>query len=466
MYKVLDAKILDKNAEYFGVEMENLMNSAGAAVADEVLKLNPKNVLVLAGSGNNGGDGYTASIILMKKGIEVHAFPVKAPESALCKKKYDEALRSGIKIDMDLNLNYDVIIDAMLGIGIISEPRDPYRSVIEALNKSGKTVVAVDVPSGFPTDVSVRATITVTMQFIKEGMTEEKCGKIVVADVGFPREVIEAIGPGDFLAYRKNDDKSHKGENGLVVAVGGSYLYYGAPLYMVKGAMRMGIDLIYLFAPESIHTYISNFQDMILRRSGYSFIEFNEELKHFIEEKDVTVAIGPGITKSREALENARKIIEHSIDNERNIVIDADALSLINESSDLKGLAVITPHRGEFRQSFNLEPNEENAKFIAKKIKATVLLKGPVDIVTDGDIVKKNTYFHHPSMTRGGTGDILTGSVAGLISKHIDPLHAASLASFIVGMAGKLTFEEKSYSYFTSEIIDSIPKIFSKFLNF
>jgi len=463
MYKIIDARILDKNAEFFGIEMEKLMDNAGNAVFNEVLKLHPNKVLVLAGSGNNGGDGYTASILLMKKGVEVHAFPVKMPETILCRKKYEEALKSGLKIDTELNFNYDVIIDAMLGIGIASEPREPYKSVIESLNNSGKFVVSVDVPSGFPTKIAVKPSITVTMQFIKEGMTEENSGKIIVADVGFPKEVIEAVGPGDFLVYRKNNDQSHKGENGIVVAIGGSYLYYGAPIYMAKGAMRMGIDLVYLFAPESIHCFVSNFHDMILRRSGYNFIEFNDELKNIIEEKDITMAIGPGITKSREALENARRIIEYALDVGRNIVIDADALSVINESSDLKGLAVITPHRGEFKQTFNLEPSEENVKYIAKKIKATILLKGPVDIISDGDLVKKNKDFHHPSMTKGGTGDLLTGSVAGLLSKHIDPFHAASLASFIVGMAGKITFEEKSYAYYTSEILDNIPKIFKEY---
>ncbi|MDP8011400.1 MAG: NAD(P)H-hydrate dehydratase [Thermoplasmata archaeon] len=464
MFKIIDARILDKNAEYFGIEMEKLMDNAGNAVAKETLKLNPKKVLVLAGNGNNGGDGYTASISLLKNGVDVHAYKVKEPESPLCKKKFQIAKENGLKVDEKLNFDYDVIIDAMLGIGITNEPKEPYRSVIESLNSAGKFVISVDVPSGFPTNVSVKPSITVTMQFIKEGMNETNCGKIIVADVGFPVEIIESVGPGEFLAYNKNLPESHKGDNGIILAIGGSHLFYGAPLYMAKAASRMGPDLVFLFAPESIHAYLSGFQDMILRKCGYNFIEFNEEIKHLIEERDVTVSIGPGITKSREALENARKIIDFTIKTGRYIVIDADALQAIDENSDLNGQAVITPHRGEFKQTFNLDPSEENVRYIAKKINATVLLKGPIDIISDGEIIKKNKDFHHASMTRGGTGDILTGSVAGLMSKHIDPFHAAALASFIVGMAGKKTFHDKSYSYFTSEIIDNIPEIFKQFL--
>ncbi len=465
MFKIIDSRILDKNAEFLGIDMERLMDNAGLAVAKEAIKLGPKNVLILAGSGNNGGDGYTASLTLLKNGIDVHAFPVKAPESNLCKKKFEEAKNSGLKIEHSLNFDYDIIIDAMLGIGIMNEPKEPYKSAIESLNNASKFVISVDVPSGFPTELAVKPSMTVTMQFIKEGMTERNCGTIVVADVGFPKDVIESVGPGEFITYKKNSVDSHKGENGIVVAIGGSHLFYGAPLYMAKGASRMGVDLVFLFAPESIHNLLSSFNDMILRKSGYNFIEFNDEIKHLIEERDVTVAIGPGITKSREALENARKIIDFAIDNRRNLVVDADALLTINEYSDFKGLAVLTPHRGEFKQSFNLEPNEENVKLIAKKIDATLLLKGPIDIISNGDLIKKNKNFHHPSMTKGGTGDVLSGSVAGLISKHIDPFHAASLASFIVGMSGKMAFEEKSYAYYTSEIVDEIPKIFKQFLD-
>ncbi|MGC8673475.1 MAG: NAD(P)H-hydrate epimerase, partial [Thermoplasmata archaeon] len=118
-------------------------------------------------------------------------------------------------IEHSLTFDYDIIIDAMLGIGIMNEPKEPYKSAIESLNNASKFVISVDVPSGFPTELAVKPSMTVTMQFIKEGMTERNCGTIVVADVGFPKDVIESVGPGEFITYKKNSVDSHKSENGI-----------------------------------------------------------------------------------------------------------------------------------------------------------------------------------------------------------------------------------------------------------
>lgn len=464
MYGLIDARILDKNAEYLGLNMEKLMENAGKAVADVVLSLKPKNVLVVCGSGNNGGDGYVTAINLKKNGVNVDVYMAKMPKSQLCIKKYNEAKEEGVNIVNFFDPSkYDVIVDAMLGIGIEKDPEEPYRSLIEKINVSGKTIVSVDVPTGIGTNVSIKPDITVTMQFSKREMNEKNSGKIIVADVGFPRELLEMVGPGEFVSYKFNPDESHKGENGILVGIAGSVDYYGAPIYMSKGALRMGIDLLFLFSPEYIHNYISSStHDIILKKSGERYIEFNNELKRIIEDKATAVALGCGIGKNEVSQESSTKIIEESLLVKKPIVIDADALDSVTLFDDLKGLAVITPHRGEFKRIFSIDPDENNVVKMAKKYNLVILLKGSVDIISDGEIVKKNKSFHHPSMTRGGTGDILTGAVGGLLSRGIDPFHSATLASFIVGSAGKLAFEEKSNSYFTSEVIDMIPQVFRK----
>ncbi|PMP75046.1 MAG: bifunctional ADP-dependent NAD(P)H-hydrate dehydratase/NAD(P)H-hydrate epimerase [Aciduliprofundum sp.] len=465
MYSLIDARILDRNAEYSGINMENLMENAGKAVAETVLSLNPERVLVVCGSGNNGGDGYTAAIYLKRKGINVDVYPVKAPKSALCMKKSEEALKEGVSIVNSLDpLQYDIIIDAMLGIGIERDPDEPYRSAIERINGSGKKVVSIDIPTGLGTNIQVKPAITVTMQFMKKEMNEKNSGKIIVADVGFPRDIIEMVGPGEFLIYRFNRPDSHKGENGILAGIAGSVDYYGAPLYMAKGALRMGIDLLFLFSPYSIHHHISaSTHDIILRKSGENYIEFNDDLMRVIEEKATAVALGCGIGKNESSMEASLKIIEESLKKGKPMVIDADALDNVKNFNDFKGLAVITPHRGEFKRIFSMEPEEENVMRMAKKYNLIILLKGSVDIISDGELVKKNFTFHHPSMTRGGTGDVLTGAVGGLLSRGIDPFHSATLASFIVGSAGKLAFDEFSNAYFTSEMIDMIPHVFKKF---
>jgi yjeF N-terminal region len=162
MYCLIDARILDKNAEYLGLNMEKLMENAGKAVADVVLSLKPKNVLVVCGSGNNGGDGYVTAINLKKNGVNVDVYMAKMPKSQLCIKKYNEAKEEGANIVNFFDPSkYDVIVDAMLGIGIEKDPEEPYRSLIEKINVSGKTIVSVDVPTGIGTNVSIKPDITV-----------------------------------------------------------------------------------------------------------------------------------------------------------------------------------------------------------------------------------------------------------------------------------------------------------------
>ncbi|MEM4110056.1 MAG: NAD(P)H-hydrate epimerase, partial [Thermoplasmata archaeon] len=191
---MLDARILDKNAEYLGLNLEKFMDNAGIAVANTVLSMNADKILVVCGSGNNGGDGYVSAIHLKKIGKKVDILKVKEPKSPLCIKKYNDAISNNINFVEDPDFSqYDVIVDAMLGIGISKTPEEPYKTIIEKMNRYGKKIVSVDVPTGIGTSLQVNPHITVTMQFMKEEMNKENSGEIIVADVGFPKEVIEMI---------------------------------------------------------------------------------------------------------------------------------------------------------------------------------------------------------------------------------------------------------------------------------
>ncbi|MEM4091026.1 MAG: NAD(P)H-hydrate dehydratase [Thermoplasmatales archaeon] len=461
MLSILDSRILDINADEAGVNMESLMENAGRGVADLVSSLKPSRVLVICGTGNNGGDGYVAARILRSMGTRVRVFQISNPSTELCKKKHQQYLADGGEMQEKLDFEgVDVIVDAMLGVGISGEPREPYLTAIRMANESGKTVVSVDVPSGFPSKISVRPDHTVTMQFLKEGMRNENCGEIKVIDVGFPKDALEMIGPGDLLAFPESQRESHKGQNGVCIIVSGSSEYFGAPVYVAKSALRMGVDLVFLFTPEHIHKFVAgNAPDIIIRRSGTERIELNYSLMKAMEERDAAVAVGPGITKDSSAVNEAGKIVRFALSLERKVVIDADALSIAETIDDFGGNAVLTPHRGEFKSAFQLEPTEENVMKTARKINAVILLKGPVDIVTNGSLIKRNVKYHHQSMTKGGTGDLITGAVVGLLSRGVDPLHASFLASYIIGSAGLESFNRHGYSYFTSEIVDLIPDI-------
>ncbi|MDA8055667.1 MAG: NAD(P)H-hydrate dehydratase [Thermoplasmatales archaeon] len=461
VHTVLDSRILDLNAEISGVNMEGLMDNAGRAVANLVSSLKPKKILTVCGGGNNGGDGYVAASILKKEGQDIDCYPASPPVSELCKKKYAAYVKNGGRvIDSVKKGKYDVIVDALLGVGITGPPREPYASLIDLINESGAKVVSVDVPSGFPSNHYVKPQFTVTMQFRKDGMTKSNSGKIVVADVGFPLGTIEMIGPGDLIAFPSSLKSSHKGENGICVLVGGSIRYFGAPIYMACSALRMGPDLVNLYTPSSIHNHVaSNCQGIILRKSGIDQIEFNYDLMKVLNERADSLAIGPGISKVETALEEAAKIIDFTLSIKKSLVIDADALEASRSITDFKGTTVLTPHRGEFKSVFGIDPTEDNVMRVARKINAIILLKGEVDIVTDGETLKKNISYHHQSMTRGGTGDLVTGAVAGLLARRLDPMHSATLASYIVGQAGLNAFGKMGDGYMISDLIDSIPEV-------
>ena len=461
MFKLIDSRILDVNAEKSGIRMEELMDNAGKAVAGFVKELGHKRILVICGSGNNGGDGYTAAIRLLHEKMDVSVLKAKEPETSLAKKKHDTFVQEGGNIKQEAKFDeYDVLVDALLGIGITGIPKEPYLSLIDRINRSGKVIVSVDVPSGFPSTVAVKPDYTVTMQFEKDGMTGQNCGKIMVRDVGFPKDIIEMIGPGELLVFPRNEKNSHKGENGIVAIIAGSSDFYGAPIYVAKSALRMGPDLVFLYTPGSIHCKVApHLNDVILRKSGNEYIEMTADLLGNIRNKADAIAIGPGISRSQEAFSASREIIEATLKSGKRLVIDADALGSIEGIQDFRGLAVLTPHHGEFKSTFRIEPDEENVKKIARELNAVIFLKGRVDIISDGEMVKKNTGFHHESMTRGGTGDLITGAVAGLLSRKIDPFHSATLASYVIGMSGLRAFDRMGYSYLTSEIPNFIPEI-------
>lgn len=462
MYDPIDSKILDKNAEYCNVNLEDLMENAGKSVAKFCEGMGKK-FLVICGPGNNGGDGYVTAKYLKQKGKDVYIKVVAPPETSLAIKKKNECDSSGIKYYTGDDYNsFDVLVDAMLGIGIKGIPREPFYSEISKINNSKSRKVSVDVPSGFPSSHHVRPEYTVTMQFLKKGMNESECGEIKVVDIGFPPDAINNIGPGEILAFPKNQPSSHKGDNGILLVISGSHDYYGSAVYVVKSALRMGIDLLYLFTPRIAAERISgNVYDIIIRDSGERYFEIIPQLMVMLRSKNVALAIGPGISKDRGALNNIRNVISTSIQLHRPMVIDADPLIIATEFN-FENLAVLTPHGGEFQNAFGLEPNELNAKKVARDLNAVILLKGRTDIITDGSRIKYNKEFHHESMTRGGTGDLLTGAVGGLLSKGVDPYHSACLAAYIIGKSGLLAFKNLGYSYYTSEILNFIPQVLSE----
>jgi NAD(P)H-hydrate epimerase len=478
MISAMEMRVLDRNAQHFGISILDLMENAGKAVADVArrnLGATGKRVLVVCGTGNNGGDGFVAARLLSKD-AHVSVLMARPPDQLATEEAQtnfqrlaDVLILEGLDRSEGAMKEADLIIDALLGIGIEGDLREPYASLIREMNASGRPILSVDVPSGLGTNMKVQPTATVSMYDAKEGMTPENSGKIHVADIGIPVQVTRTIGPGEFLLYPKPQAESHKGQNGSLLIVSGGP-FTGAPALVAMGALGMGADLVHIATPalaaEIVASYSPNF--IVHPLVGHRLLREDLELILELATKANALAIGPGLGDSPGTLETARAIVR-GID--LPIVFDADAIRAVGQDSKvLEGkTAIATPHSREFvaltgkSLPENLEEKARMVQEAAKGLGITILLKGHVDIVSDGVRTKFN-YTGNAGMTVGGTGDVLCGAVGGLLSKGARPFDAARLGAFSNGYAGDLAFKEKSYGLTATDVADNLGRVLAEFV--
>ena len=468
-----EVKVLDINASFLGVRTIVLMEKAGAAVAKNVLSMTKpgSRIAVVCGKGNNGGDGFAAARYLaMERTVDVYLVePREEIESELSRVNF-ERIRDRIRpLEIFNPKGYDLIVDAMLGVGIRGTPGANYARLIKMLNESGRTIVSVDVPSGWPSDLHVSPDTTVTLHAPKIGMDRKNSGRIVVEDIGIPDEAVDYCGPGDFVLLPRRRKDSHKGDSGRVLVIGGGP-YTGAPAFTGMAAMRTGVDLTFVATPQSSALAVAIYSPNLIVRplEGEELNEGHvQQLLDLAKGMDV-VAIGPGLGAAKETLVAVRRFITKcSIP----LVIDADAIAACGQQPRiLRGKSgVITPHEGEFKKltgksvPAEIKRRSQTVREAASKLGLTILLKGPVDVISDGSFVKLNRV-HNEAMTVGGTGDVLTGIVSGFMAQKAKPFAAARMGAFTAGFAGNLAFDEKSYGLLATDVIWKIPLVLRRYL--
>lgn len=479
--RIEDVYIWDINAKWLGISPVQLMENAGAGVARVIEERFGKGlkIAVFSGTGNNGGDGFVAArhlsfendVTLFLVGDEAKIRSEEARHNWEILKKLDfvkiRALKDSSHIkSLDLS-GFDVIVDALLGAGTKGEPREPIRSAIEKINEyAGKAkIVSVDLPSGYPSNVRVKANFAVTFQWDKE---EYQGFERVIVKIGYPKELYHLVGPGDAkFALRKKGE--HKGQNGKLLVIGGSEDYFGAP-YLASKAASYLVDLVYLAMPEYSARRIND-PNLILRPfEGRNLGKEDVEDVLAIADGVDAVVIGPGIGTKPETKDFVLEFLRWC---EKPVVIDADALKAVAEDLDvLKGKKfILTPHAGEFRILFGEKPEgslEERAKLVVEKAKAlggTILLKGAYDIISDGEVWKYNKTGNR-GMTTGGTGDVLAGLVGALLALGNSPLRAASAGAFLNGLAGDMVKEEMEENFTALDVAEKVPQAVKWVLEF
>ncbi|MFA7080133.1 MAG: NAD(P)H-hydrate dehydratase [Candidatus Bathyarchaeia archaeon] len=484
-----EMRALEINAEYFGFDLLQLMELAGRNVTQEIINRfsSEKKVAIFCGLGGNGGDGFVAARNLLGAGFNVTILLVGRDRDI----KHKDALKnwnilqsltdyfSIVQITDSSALpeiTADIIVDAMLGTGTKGKLKPPISNIVDFINELKGFKISIDIPTGIDSDTgdilgnAVKADLTVTFHKAKLGLERAKkyAGEIVVADIGLPSVMERFTGPGDVMltnVQRRAD--AHKGDFGRLLVVGGSEVFSGAPALVSLAALRTGVDLVYLAAPQKVAQTISSMSpDLITIKLDCKNLKPSnvEEIKPYLSMVDAIV-VGPGAGLKSETMDFVKDFIEEVEKAGKPLVLDADAIKAFAKiKRPLKVPVILTPHIGEYailtgeKVPEELDERVSAIQKTAKQLNAVLLVKSKIDVICDSEHVKLN-FSGNSGMTVGGTGDVLSGIVGGVLAMKTGAFQAAVAGAFVNGAAGDFVVNERGYHITASDLIDWIPKI-------
>ena len=483
------SEIDKKTIEEVGIPSLVLMENAAHGVLRVILDRFPqaRRILVVAGRGNNGGDGIAVARRLKNYGREVDIhLPLGHPKGD-ARVQIRIAKAMGIKVIKKPDYrSYHLIVDALFGTGFKPPAEGPAADVIENINRSGVPVVSVDIPSGLSADSgylyepSVKATVTVTFQFPKVCHilypALKGCGEVEVVDISIPRNLAkdvprETIELEDLILPTREPD-TYKTREGHVLIVGGSRGKTGSVVMAAKAATRTGSGLVTVGVPADLDDAVETMivEEMTLPLPGDDRISyFAVERILELQDRFSALALGMGMDRYEEGQDIVRDILEGW---EKPLILDADGL---NNLADLgvevlksrRAPTVITPHIGEFSRltgipTGEITPNQiDLAREFAKAWGCYVVLKGARTVIGSpkgrGWVSTRGT----PAMAKGGVGDVLSGVLVALVGKSMDIEGALKLGVVLHGIAGELA-ERRHHreSLKATDLIESIPSAY------
>ena len=494
-----------RTIEEFGIPgivlMENAGRGATRFLLEQIPDIKKKQVGVIAGRGNNGGDGFVMARYLSQKGIRVKVYLLSKADRV----KGDAATNLKFLKPLEIPLTeipdakalaqyhsemagFDVWIDAILGTGLKSDVKGFYKKAIEFINELNKPVLAVDIPSGLNSDTGqvcgacIQADATATFAFAKTGHHmhpgAQYTGALRIVDIGLPTHIAAAVNPRQWLitprliktyiAPRKPD--AHKGTTGHLLIIAGSPGKTGAAAMTSTSALRSGAGLATLAVAETLNPVLEpqvleamtaplpEVQPGILGNSAFDAIVSLMQGKK-------CAAIGPGLGQAEMTAKLVGRLIKNS---PIPLIVDADGLNNLASQTDILKKAqapiILTPHPGEMARLMGISTAEiqqdriKYARDFAAAFNVHVVLKGAFTVVAhpDGRIYLNST--GNAGMASGGMGDVLTGIIAGLLTQGLSPEHASRSGVYLHGAAADtLTQTIAPYGYLAGEVMAAIP---------
>ena len=480
-----------------GIPQSVLMERAASGVANTILTIaKPSdNVLILSGGGNNGGDGIALARILKKAGCKADVVLLKDIDSCKESIRHQAALlqeAGGMHLTEIPDTKYEIIVDAILGVGLTKAPRENLAHAIAFINQKGAEgakIVSIDIPSGVNTDTgetpgeAVKADVTVTFTALKAGLIShpgrELCGKVYVSSIGV-EDVVKLLYPDEYARFcydpetvklKKRPVDGNKGSFHRVGVVAGSRAMSGACILCSEAVLRSGAGLVDVYThaenkvilatsvPEAIHHFYDDETDLTDAFAG--------DLA-----KDDVIILGPGLSTQECAKAIVKGILSSGAD--KPLILDADALNILSASEELKQLfkaysakntVVITPHPKEFSRlcgigvSEILSDYENCVRRFAEEWNVILVGKGNPTIVSDG----KHTYYNvsgNDGMATAGSGDVLSGIIGAFLPNEENAFDGVCKAVYAHGLSGD--YQLKNYGHrgmIARDLIEGIKKL-------
>jgi NAD(P)H-hydrate epimerase len=500
---------LDRKAiETYRIPGIVLMENAGRGATDAISSVFPdvgkRKIAIVAGKGNNGGDGFVVARYLLNRAVSVKVYLLADPKALrgdaetnfqIFQRMKGEVIsvpssKDYQKMKKELE-KFDLLIDAIFGTGLDAEVRGYYREVIDHLNTLQKPIIAIDIPSGLdantgkPLGTAIRASLTVTFGLLKVGHLippgPDYVGEVKLIDIGYPRKLVEEekvqthlIEEEEirgWLSMPRHLD-SHKGDYGHLLVIAGSVGKTGAAAMACETALRMGAGLVTLAIPKSLNAIMEMKLTEVMTeplpetpKQTLSLRAFNSILR--LCENKKAVIIGPGVGTFKETQSLVLKLIRTI---NLPIILDADGLTALATQPKILPLAhrslILTPHPGEMARLIRSTPKEVQndrigiTRSFTQSHHVHLLLKGYRTLVATpkGEVFINPT--GNPGMASGGTGDVLTGMIGGLVCQGYDILQSMQIAVFLHGLAGdKVARDLGEKSLIATDIIAKIPAL-------